>query len=144
MPNTYKAVFKKQRKLLENAPTEARNFAGIYFSELVVPRTPVDTGLARANWRIDIDEAIPQSRIDYDPNATKTPRRLRAEIKAAPKQGKLIISNWLAYIGKLEHGSSRQAPSGFLILTSYDVARYAPIFLKYAITGRSSGTPIAP
>lgn len=138
MPNTYKAVFKKQKKLLENAPTEARNFAGILFSETVVPIVPVDTGRARANWRTDINTPSMQSRIDYDPTASKTPRRLRSEIKQLPKSGKLIISNWLTYISRLEHGYSRQAPAGFLRLASAVVGRFAPTFLIKALKGRGT------
>lgn len=139
MGNTYKAVFKKQRKLLENAPTEARNFAGILFSERVVPRTPVLTGKARANWSVSVGETPTfVSSLELDPSGAKTPRKIRAQIKQLPKTGKMFIANFLDYIEKLNRGSSRQAPAMFVQLVAAEVARFAPLFLIKALKGRGT------
>lgn len=142
MPNTYKQVFGQAKKRLQEAPIQARNDTAIAFAFRVIPRVPVDTGAARANWNVSV--GAPDMFADklgrLDPTATETPRRLRREILAAG-QGVLVIGNFLAYISVLEHGHSRQAPNGFLRLTVAEVSQLATAFLanrlgaKVKITG---------
>src|SRR5262249_55564904 len=141
MANTYKQVFKRQRELLEKAPSEARNLAGILFAEEVVPRTPVDTGLARGNWHADINQPTIASLLVYDKTARNTPRAIRSAIKNFPKDGKLIISNWLPYIERLEAGYSRQAPSGMARLSALVVSRFATTFLLNALGIKKNAIP---
>ncbi len=134
MPNTYKQVLKRKRKLLAEAPTKARNAAGIAFTARVVPRTPVDTGRARGNWQAGAGS--PNTETDdnsLDPNATKTPQRIRREIARLPKGGSLFISNHLPYARRLENGHSKQAPAGFMTITAAEVAYLAPAFLMAAL-----------
>lgn len=134
MSNTYKQVLARQRKLLDEAPTKARNAAAIAFVARVVPRTPVDTGQARGNWQAGVGQ--PDTTTDptsLDPNATKTPQRLKRVIKALPKGGSLFISNHLPYARRLENGWSQQAPQGFMELTAFEVALMAPAFLMLAL-----------
>ena len=76
--------------------------------------TPVDTGWARNNWLAAV--ATPPvgpigSREDvptFDPGA--------AAVLAyrSPAQGKVYISNNVPYIGRLNAGSSKKAPAGFV------------------------------
>lgn len=142
MANTYKQVFRQVKKRLAQAPTQARNDVAIAFAFRVIPRVPVDTGAARANWNVSI--GAPDMFADkfgrLDPTATETPRRLRREILAAG-QGVLIIGNFLEYIGFLEHGHSRQAPSGFLRLTAAEVSQLASAFLanRLGVKGKVTG-----
>jgi hypothetical protein len=141
MSNTYKQVLARKRKLLEEAPTKARNAAAIAFVARVVPRTPVDTGQARGNWQAGVGQ--PDTTTDptsLDPNATKTPQRLKRVIKALPKGGSLFISNHLPYARRLENGWSQQAPSGFMTLTAAEVAYLAPAFLMAALGAKPTAT----
>ena len=57
------------------------------FMERVMRRTPIDKGKAREGW---------QSQVNKE---------------------QLVISNDVPYIGELENGSSKQAPSGMLRIT---------------------------
>lgn len=137
MPNTYKKVFAAARSRLQTAPTEARNFLALFVIERMVPRTPVDTGQARGNYRMDLGDA--QQITDassLDPAGSRTPRRIRSEILAAAPRGKMVLSNWLPYISRLEHGYSLQAPNGFLALTAAEAHAFAPFFLRKALGGK--------
>lgn len=141
MSNTYKQVLARQRKLLEEAPTKARNAAAIAFVARVVPRVPVDTGRARANWNAAagaLDTSTDQER--YDPDGTKTALRLKRVINSLPKGGSLFISNHLPYARRLENGWSQQAPSGFMTLTAAEVAYLAPAFLMAALGAKPTAT----
>lgn len=134
MPNTYKQTFKKHLKLLNNAPSEARNAAGVQFIARVVPRVPVDTGRARANWNAGV--GAPNTFVDedrYDPGANKTPIRIKREIRPLAKTGKLFISNHLVYINRLEDGWSKQAPAGFMTITAFEIKLIANDILLAAL-----------
>lgn len=141
MPNAYKQVFRQVRKRLQEAPTQARNDVAIAFAFRVIPRVPVDTGAARANWNVSIGEPDRSSDKEnrLDPAATETPRRLRREILATGK-GVLILGNFLEYISALEHGHSRQAPSGFLQITAAEVAQLANAFLASRLGAKGKVT----
>lgn len=54
--------------------------------------TPVDTGLAQAAWR---------AQLEHDGKSNKV-------------NGKVLISNWVPYIGYLNRGHSDQAPPHFI------------------------------
>lgn len=95
--------------------------------QVAVTETPVDTGRARANWRVAIGkepEADPRDPVEAGPR--KSAAREAANAKLAIEEGRAIItrsqlafspifiSNNVAYIERLEAGSSRQAPEGML------------------------------
>ena len=92
-------------------------------------RTPVDTGRARASWRVGINrvnasvapERKRSSREVGQGPATKT--EISDQLKAAQvKFGQTVhITNNLSYIEKLEKGSSRQAPAGMLEITFFEL-----------------------
>lgn len=141
MPNTYKQVFKRHQKLLAEAPTKARNAAGLAFVARVVPRTPVDTGQARGNWQAGV--GAPDMTTDatlLDPSATKTPARLKRVIRSLPKGGSLFISNFLPYARRLETGWSKQAPNGMAAITAAEVNYLAPAFLAAALGAKPTVT----
>ena len=77
--------------------------------------TPKLTGRARANWNVGI--GAPDLSVDLDgpfrsSEATEAEARIRA---ARAKTGQSIeVSNALPYIRKLNRGSSRKAPAGFV------------------------------
>lgn len=77
--------------------------------------TPVDTGWARANWRVGIGTSIrgtvgTKSSVNFGPQQADLARLLSYRTG----QGKLRISNSVPYIRRLNEGSSSQAPAGFI------------------------------
>jgi hypothetical protein len=83
--------------------------------------TPVDTGWARANWVPAIGN--PVTDVDGEPpkKGTKTKAGGKAQRGLARvassyrlRQGPVFISNNVPYIGRLNDGSSVQAPRGFV------------------------------
>jgi len=84
--------------------------------ESVVRATPVDTGLARANWTVKVNKTRPQSHptTEVDPDGEATIMEGVGEIDASDRQpGEIYwISNSAHHITALENGWSRQAPAG--------------------------------
>lgn len=92
----------------------------------VVLATPVDTGRARANWQVSVNTPITTARGPYSPG--KEGSTGGANAQAAIDQGKAAIASYkggspnsaiylannLSYIGKLNNGSSKQMPAGFV------------------------------
>jgi hypothetical protein len=99
----------------------------------VVPRTPVDTGHAQANWQFGTD-SMPTDEI---PGVN--PPDLAADIQSAKAGHIHYLVNNVPYIGKLEYGGypipgagktvngfSTQAPAGMARLTMLEVkAKYS-------------------
>lgn len=78
----------------------------------LVDKTPVDTGHAKANWRLTIGK-LDTNEIDaVDPSGG----RAKAVIKSMSEQinmgDNVYVSNSVPYINRLEHGHSKQAPQG--------------------------------
>ena len=88
------------------------------FIKLVVPATPRETGLAQGNWRTSVS-APPVGTVSRTSGAAAISAGMRS-VKAAKKriskgrQGRIFIVNNLPYIGKLNEGSSEQAPAFFI------------------------------
>ncbi len=92
----------------------------------IVKATPVDTGLARANWFFSFTR---DSSIDPTPSRNGASSISRAAafastLKAGPD---FYIINNLPYIMALEYGHSTQAPAGMARIT---VARWQNIVNK--------------
>lgn len=83
----------------------------------VVLATPVDTGRARSNWQVELNN-IPAGTLPEPASPADGPARAIAEGKekaAAYKTGDTIhITNNLPYIGRLNEGWSAQAPANFV------------------------------
>ncbi|TWB22135.1 hypothetical protein FBZ89_104385 [Nitrospirillum amazonense] len=91
----------------------------------VVERTPVDTGAARGNWRADARGFTVRPTGRLDPDGADTIAHI-TEAVGGMKAGDLIyITNSSAYILDLEHGSSKQAPSGMVSVTVQEFAAIA-------------------
>ena len=77
----------------------------------VVAKTPVDKGIARANWNVGIGKADLSTADDdgRDPIAAG-----EAVLKKLPSYSPVVVSNNMQYIGALERGHSKQAPKGML------------------------------
>lgn len=104
-------------KAVENADKTVRKVA-LAVDQTVVMATPVDTGRARCNWIAALDTAA-SSTVDVEDksgnHALSQARSVIAGYKGKPSgRSEIHITNNLAYIGRLNDGSSRQAPANFV------------------------------
>lgn len=119
---------------VERAVAEVRNEISAAIIESVAQLTPVDTGLARTNWRLGIGYSpvailrrpwspIPSRyRPPYPPGGNRSERaNLNAVVSAAVSRltadnslRPVYITNNIPYIGRLNEGYSRQSPAGFV------------------------------
>jgi Bacteriophage HK97-gp10, putative tail-component len=97
----------------------------------VINATPVDTGRARSNWTAELDEAFHKLFPAHEPGERGSTSDTNAEIaieqaEAAinqfdiSKNNSIHISNSLPYIGALNDGHSKQAPTDFVKLAVMD------------------------
>lgn len=84
----------------------------------IVKLTPVKTGLAKGNWRINF-EGVAGSRPfnTKDPDGYSTIQRIIETASRFAARSSFILYNNVPYIEKLEAGSSRQAPAGMVALS---------------------------
>lgn len=87
---------------------------GEEIAEELVPNTPVDTGYARGNWRPSINAPSPVPVSFLDPTGAATIARIKATARQFRPGDTLFIVNRAPYIGRLNAGSSPQAPAGFV------------------------------
>ena len=85
----------------------------------VVEKTPVDTGRARANWQVGIDNA-PEGEV---PIGTDPRGNGLAALTALRPNRVVYISNNVEYIVPLEEGSSNQAPNGMVAVTLEELSQ---------------------
>ena len=104
----------------------------------IVDRTPIDTGRAKASWRLNPDRAdtsvepvladrpnqfsggfIVRAAAEEHPLfANQAAAVARAQQQKIPEGTKrIVISNSLDYIHDLENGTSQQAPRGMVLVT---------------------------
>lgn len=100
-----------RRHLPEQTQKAIRKFAFELFRSVVYD-TPVDTGRARGNWHLTINQ-IPGEVFTEPPYKDRVPE---APDRLTPfRLGDIIyLTNNLPYIIRLEHGHSQQAPEGML------------------------------
>lgn len=109
-----------------NVPKNANKMVravALSVDKYVVLATPVDTGRARSNWQVSLNNAIMTQREPYShgkdgstvgPNTSAALQQC-ADTVAQRKDGEdVYITNNLDYITKLNDGWSRQAPAGFV------------------------------
>ncbi|MEO0497938.1 MAG: hypothetical protein AAF141_11330 [Pseudomonadota bacterium] len=98
-----------EKKVVDTVDTRFRKVVLSVFGS-VIRATPVDTGRARGNWQTTLD-APAREQVEGT-----TPRVGEADaVAAAAKMGKVaFVSNNVPYIGRLNEGSSKQAPAGFV------------------------------
>jgi hypothetical protein len=94
----------------------------------IINMTPVDTGRARANWGCSTEGHT----IFYDLNLTDkdgltTLNSIADKVTAWNCNGSIFLTNNLPYIGALEYGHSKQAPSGMVRLT---VERFRSLIIE--------------
>jgi hypothetical protein len=92
----------------------------IVVDQKLVETTPVDTGRARANWQVSLNEPL-SSQVPWSDETRKEssfiPPRSETALKAAAGfkiDDTIFITNNLPYIRRLNDGYSKQAPAGFV------------------------------
>ena len=86
----------------------------------IMKRTPVDTGRARANWNTTVGDPDTSVRMDASKGDVGPKKKEGEAVIRATKfsEGeRVFIANGLPYVEFLEHGSSKQAPSGMVSVT---------------------------
>lgn len=88
-------------------------------------RTPVDKGRARGNWNLSAGT----------PNFATSERKVRhgaggpsaSQVQAVvgDARSRIYVVNGLPYIGRLEYGSSTQAPNGMVRVTAAELRQVA-------------------
>ena len=108
--------------------------AALAADQAVVLGTPVDKGRARSNWIVSLG-APSRSTVDpYVPGKGGSTAGDNANAALAQGaaviggysgliHGSIVISNNLPYIGRLNAGSSKQAPAGFVEKAVQSAAR---------------------
>jgi len=107
---------RRAKNVITNADALVRRCA-LATDAAVVLATPVDTGRARANWQVEINSPS----VSTTTNTSKSGREsinagkvAIAQYKGGTPNAAIYITNNLPYIGKLNDGSSAQAPAGFV------------------------------
>jgi len=88
----------------------------------LVKRTPVDTGRARGNWQVGINQQPRGDTGRLDPAGDSTIAGGNAAIQQLPPFCICHITNNVDYILDLENGHSAQAPNGMLAVTFEELA----------------------
>lgn len=93
---------------------------GIEAATEIVNRTPVLSGKARRNWMTTVGGKTGATTEATDPTGGAAIGDARTAVANYGADGKfppITVQNNLPYIGKLENGYSKQAPSGMVAVT---------------------------
>ncbi len=102
---------------------EAKKTAATVLLDELIDATPVDESTAESNWQVGIGTPPQAERRAYivgkgGSTAAASAEAAKAAGRAIIAQAKpgqtIVISNLLAYIRRLNDGSSKQAPAGFV------------------------------
>lgn len=110
-----KRIRERARLIDEKVNKTVAQTAGLVLAT-VVPATPVDTGHARANWQVSIDEPITTELVAVDRGGGVTIAKGTSEAQNRKPGQTIYICNNVPYIGALNQGSSAQAPAEFVQL----------------------------
>jgi hypothetical protein len=118
-----KNVMKAYAKRIEDNANKAVRKVALVIDREVVLQTPVDTGRARANWRVGLNTPVTAARDAFAKGQKGSTASANADAAIAEGQNvidgrqtgqPIYISNNVEYIGRLNEGSSAQAPAGFV------------------------------
>ena len=114
----------RRGRQVERGVSKVVQAAAITADRELVLNTPVDTGRARSNWiatlgvpTADIIEPYAPGQLlgrGEGPNAEGALAQARDAISRRKPGQSIYISNNVRYIGRLNDGSSAQAPAGFV------------------------------
>lgn len=100
----------------ENADKVVRQVT-LEVASRVIVRSPVDTGRFRGNWRLGVGGPATGTTEVTDKDGGATNGAIAAALPAKAAGTVLYLQNNLPYAWALEHGHSKQAPSGMVGLT---------------------------
>ncbi len=109
------------KKAQGNADAAVRAVA-VEVADRVIDRTPVESGAARGNWTGGIGAPDLAKTGRLDPGGAVTRAAVAAALASAKAGDVLYVTNTLPYILNLEHGSSKQAPTGMVSTTLREAA----------------------
>lgn len=119
----YAAVLKKAKLDTKKRLDNALQATAVEAISRMIDRTPVDTGAAKYHWFV---RALPYERFDktrVDPSGQQPKTRARRDIKQYIFGRQIVwLVNAAPYFVFLEHGSSKQAPSGVVAITLAEMA----------------------
>lgn len=116
---TFRRDVEKFKKKAEKAAEMIFRGTFLDLSRLVIRRTPVDTGRLRGNWQTSLNAPASAARYSGNPEGEASKESARAKIG-----DRLILTNNLPYAGRIERGSSRQAPKGMVRVTVREFKRH--------------------
>lgn len=116
---------KRFGKLTRDKATIVFKKVALDLDSRIVFSTPVDLGRARGNWFPSIN--LPSNNVSlntFDKNGGATVAKIAGTVSGAKLGDTLWLSNNLDYIGKLENGSSTQAPQGMVAVNVAAVSSF--------------------
>ena len=99
---------------------------------LIIQRSPVDTGRFKANNQIALDTLPTDSIIAVDKDGQATLSAGQAVLVSFKLGETIFLYNNVAYAGKLEFGSSQQAPSGVYRISVEEVISHVESIINQA------------
>lgn len=96
------------------AVQQTRTAVTIKLFSAVIRDTPVDTGLARANWQLTEGQKATGTVTNVAPNKAGLTVSEAGQIQKTNGDESLYLTNNLPYIVKLEEGFSKKAPEGMV------------------------------
>lgn len=117
-------------KSLDRIDIVSRKIALEMFRRVIL-RTPVDTGRARGNWQTTVGAPAFGTLDETDKSGRAAIARATTVCLAwkAVSGAWIFLANNLPYIERLEHGYSKQAPSGMVAIT---VAEFGGVAIEEA------------
>jgi hypothetical protein len=113
----YATVLKKVQRETPLRLTKALQATAVEGINRLVDRTPVDTGAAKFHWFV---RALPDEKFDKertDASGAQPKSRAKRDVKLFRIGQTVWLVNSAPYFIYLEHGSSKQAPSGVVAIT---------------------------
>lgn len=122
-PKKFRNNIERRGKFLVANAVSAVRRAALAADTAAVLNTPVDTGRARSNWIVTSGAPSNRSNLVFGASKNRDANRAAATAQAlaqgakeigAYARGSIFLTNNVTYIGLLDQGSSKQAPSGMV------------------------------
>jgi len=95
--------------------------------KMIVERTPIDTGRAKASWSLGIDHGEDKADDEDGYSFNEISSIIQdnvSEFKFGIHDDQVVIYNNMEYIEQLENGTSQQAPSGMVSISLADFTTF--------------------
>ena len=105
--------FKKYQNKTEQQIDKIIRGTALDLTSAIILDTPVDTGRAKGNWQVSIDQTKENELSMEDKSGSPTISKAKNEL-SKPIGRYIYIQNNLPYIERLEYGWSSKAPEGMV------------------------------